>query len=345
MYKNVMLSLRRSAMLALAVVPLCQTLVNASVVPQNGLVGFWSGNDTAADSSPVHNNGSFSGSYVAGRPGGDAAFDLSTGIVYIPYNNAYDFTTYPEPPPAPGWTVGFWFNAHGVAPNSGNDTFLGEDAGPGYQPKWFIDYGYTVYGPNNQFIWHVNDWNQERIFEGSEVVSPFPSGWNQLTVVTDNIGHTVSFYLNGEGIGVSSIPGYTLETTNPLLFGQAEGLYYHGYMNDVALYDRALSAAEVLDLVNATETAPEPASLPVVAFIAGTLILVRKRGMLLGNGLAPADRNRSALTPFHQFSGVQKIQNIQFQFLQNGIRRFGGKLALAFQHIMDVGLRNTSEAR
>jgi hypothetical protein len=230
-------------------------------IPTNGLIGYWTGNNTAADASTIGNNGSFSGSYVPGGPGGDAAFDLSTGKVTVPNNTAYDgFQS------DPGWTVGFWFNTNGT--NSSSVAFLGQDNGPGFQPKWFIDYGYTVFGPNTDFVWHVNDFNTERIFLTSESVNPIPSGWNQLTVVTDNTDNLVNFYLNGQPIGADGFPSYVLETTAPLIFGDAEGLSFNGLMNNVTIYDRALSPQEVLQLQNV----PEPASaflLIGIAMLAG----------------------------------------------------------------------------
>ena len=218
-----------------------------AIMPATGLIGFWTGNHTAADSSPTANNGSFAGNYVPGRPGSGAAFDLSTGTVTIPNNQVYDlFVSYP------GWTVGFWFNTNGIAPNGGNDFFMGQDDGSGYQPKWFIDYGYTVYGPNQDFVWHVNDYNTERLFLTSNAVNPIPAGWNQLTVVVDNTGSSVTFYLNGQQIGSDSLPPYVLETDAPLVFGEVEGLTFTGLMNDVTIYNRALSAQEVLTLVDST---------------------------------------------------------------------------------------------
>lgn len=243
-------------------------VIYASEIPTGDLVGFWSGNGTAADSSPTGNNGSFSGSYAPGLNG--QAFNLGTAKVVIPYNSAYDFQN------DPGWTVGFWFNMNGITPNSSNDLFIGEDNGSGYQPKWFIDYGYTVYGPTASFVWHVNDYNTERIFLTSNTVNPVPDAWNQLTVVVDNTNSLLTFYLNGTSIGSAGLPGYELRTTAPLVFGAAEGLSFGGLMNNVAIYGRALSAAEVTDLVQATGAAPEPSTMVLLAASLGC-IGVRKR--------------------------------------------------------------------
>src|SRR5262249_13914361 len=128
--------------------------------------------------------------------------------------------------------------------------FLGQDDGPGYRPKWFIDYGYTVFHATDAFVFHVNDYNQERIFLESDPV-PFPSGWNQLTVTIDNKAFLVRFYLNGVSIGSKPIQNYVLQTHSPLIFGSAEpGLSYSGLMNNVTIYNRALSAQEVSQLVH-----------------------------------------------------------------------------------------------
>jgi hypothetical protein len=236
----------------LAAIVAARGTVRASLqIPTNGLVGYWTGDNTAADSSPTGNNGSFGGSYSPNGPQGGAAFDLSTSKVVIANNAAYDFQH------DPGWTVGFWFNTNNT--NANSSVFLGQDNGGGYQPKWFIDYGYTVFGPNSDFVWHVNDYNTERIFVVSDSVSPIPNGWNQMTVVTDNVADTVSFYLNGQSIGTRGIPNYVLETNAPLIFGGEEGLNYNGLLADVAIYDRALSPSEIPLVV------PEPGSLGLLA--------------------------------------------------------------------------------
>ena len=251
-----------------------------AMVPLNGLIGYWPGHGSAADDSPTHNNGSFGGSYVPGGPGG-SAFNLATGLVVISNNSAYNFTSYA------GWTVGFWFNTNNIPVGGNGYTFLGQDNGPGYQPKWFIDYGYTVFGPNSDFVWHVNDYNTERIFLNSDSVQPVPSGWNQLTVVTNNSAGTLSFYLNGKSIGTDSLPSYVLETNAPLIFGYAEpGLGYSGLMNNVVLYNRALTPGEVGELA----AVPEPSGLSFMLAACGLLLPVP---LLRRKRLGPTFLNRN----------------------------------------------------
>jgi hypothetical protein len=211
-------------------------------VPTNGLIGYWSGDGTAADSSPIGNNGTFGGQYAPGPTGGQA-FNLGSSKVVMPNNAAYNFTSYN------GWSVGFWFNGNGSTVNYANGLFLGQDNGSGYKPKWFVDYGSTVYvGVNDWYNFHVNDYNQERIFVSSQD-EPSPVGWNQLTVTINNTNNgTVNFYLNGQFIGSSAMGNYVLETSAPLEFGVAEGVTFNGLMADVVIYNRVLTTNEVLQL-------------------------------------------------------------------------------------------------
>ena len=237
--------MNNNKMIAVTVVLVLTLSVIASkasfTVPTNGIIGYWPADGTATDASPVGNNGSFGGSYAPGPTG--MAFNLGSAKVTIPNNPAYNFKSYN------GWSVGFWFNGNGATINNINGLFLGQDNASGYNPKWFIDYGYTVFvGNNGWYNFHVNDYNQERIFVSSQS-EPSPIGWNQLTVTIDNTNNgTVNFYLNGQSIGTAALGNYVLETTAPLVFGAAEGFSYNGLLSDVVIYDRVLSTNEVLQL-------------------------------------------------------------------------------------------------
>jgi hypothetical protein len=210
-------------------------------IPTNGLIGYWPGNGTASDLSPVGNHASFSGGFASGPTGG--AFDLTTGKPVAPHSPVYNFRSYD------GWSVGFWFNGNGSAINGANGLFLGQDNGSGFKPKWFINYGSTVYvGVNNWFSFHVNDYNEERIFINSQPVTSL-EGWNHLVVTIDNTNNCrVSFYLNGQQIGSGEMGDYVLQTTAPLIFGQAEGYSFNGLMSGVAIYNRVLSTNEIQEL-------------------------------------------------------------------------------------------------
>ncbi len=221
----------------------------APIVPPNGLVGYWTGNGNANDSSSTANNGNFAGAYVTGTFG-QQAFNLATGIVTIPDNAAYSFNQ-----TSPGWTVGFWFDG----PAGIN---VGQDVGSGCQSKWFVGYGYHV---GNAFVEHFNNPGcANEVFLASHS-TPYPSGWNQLTVV--NGGGNSTFYLNGQNIGSDA---YSAAFPNPpaaLAFGYLEPCCgYGGLLQDVVLYDRPLSASEVAGLAG-TSSVPEPATLGLLLLV------------------------------------------------------------------------------
>lgn len=235
-----------ACLIAAAILSLPATPAHADSLSA-GLIGYWTGNGNAYDTSSIDNNGSFGGSYAAGDFGQEA-FNLSTGTVEISDIPAYSFQDYP------GWTVGFWFEG-----NPG--TFLGQDDGPGELPKWFIDYGYANPGPGNTFIEHINNYGSNpRVFLPSDP-EVFPSGWNQLTVV--NGGGQVTFYLNGQNIGSDAYGGGFPDPGANLSFGYLEPCcQYSGLMQDVGLWDRALSPGEVALLASGSQPAgaPEPAT-------------------------------------------------------------------------------------
>ena len=223
-----------------------------------GLVGYWTGNGNANDSSVNGNNGTFSGDYAAGLDG--QAFDLSTGFVTIPNIGAYALGA--------NFSVGFWFNLNGGSADT-TIAFLGQDDGAGSQPKWFIDYDYLNLDAFEMLTY------PPFVHLGSNQVA-LPSGWNQFTLVSN--GGSYSYYLNGVDIGdvsnaISSLPA----PAAPLTFGFVEGgLGFGGLMQDVTLYNVALSPNQVGVLASPGPATPEPGTLALLACGAFGIGLIKK---------------------------------------------------------------------
>lgn len=226
-----------------------------AAVISNGLIGYWAGDGNVADTSTTGNNGTFSGAYVPGIIG--SAFDLSGSSVTIPDAPVYSF--------GQDFSLGFWFNGNG-APYG---VYVGQDNGPYGQPKWFFDYGYT----GGHFELHVN--GPSSAFLPTIPIS-YPEGWNHAAMVKS--GTTYRFYLNGTPIGTQTFGGTFPDPSAPLEFGNAEGIRYRGLIDEVVLYDRALSGPEV----SLIATVPELSTGMLGLF--GTIRVIFRRSRNSRNG-------------------------------------------------------------
>ena len=237
-----------------------------SVTP-NTLIGKWTLDGNAKDSSSIANHGSFNGNYVEGIHG--QAADLSSGKVLISDIPAYTFGS--------AFSVGFWFNMNGET----SGVFLGQDDGAYEHPKWFIDY--NVYH-GSRFDFHVN--GPSKTYVPSDQV-PISSGWNQFTFVKN--GNDYGFYLNGINIGHQTFNGTFPDPVSNLIFGYAEpGHLFSGLMDDVVLYNRALTDEEIADLVD-DKFPPEliasiPADNALAVGIGSNIVLTFSEGVKAGNG-------------------------------------------------------------
>jgi hypothetical protein len=269
--------LSKTVLTAIVALAVCLLLINSQARADslaNGLVGYWTGNGNALDSSPIGNNGSFAGSYAEGLFG-QLAFNVGTGPVVIPDVPAYSFEN------DPGWTISFWFDG-----NPG--TFVGQDDGAGELPKWFIDYGYANPGPSDTFIEHFNNYGSDpRVFLASDPVA-FPSGWNELAVV--NTPDEVTFYLNGTDIGSDAYSGGFPDPTADLEFGYLEPCcQYGGLLQDIGIWSVPLAPAEIEELASGVQPfdTPPPANTPEPGTASLILIgfgLLHRRLIKRGNG-------------------------------------------------------------
>ena len=227
---------------------------HASVIglPANniGLVGYWSFNEgtstIAHDYSGNGNNGTLSttGStlpqWVPGKFGTALNFDGSSNFAYVNSNlpTVLQLTN--------TGTVSAWVNPastydyHSTVMVGAGDVY-GEQAGYGLNfhsgtLQGEISHGYSGGGDNNIGV------------AGTLV----PLGvWTLLTLTWD--GSNVYLYINGveqasttQTIDVSTVPSYsTFGIGAETLNGSPAGLYFPGSIDDVRVYDRALSATEV----------------------------------------------------------------------------------------------------
>ena len=80
----------------------------------------------------------------------------------------------------------------------------------------------------------------------------FENSWVQIFVTVDRTSNTETFYFDGAPMSSGSLG--TLGSIGPFRakIGTLGSYYFNGLIDDVRVYDRALSAAEVAALYNAT---------------------------------------------------------------------------------------------
>lgn len=206
-----------------------------------GLVGWWSldeGAGTAAgDSSPSRLNGVLRNDpvWVPGKRRGALNFDGRDDYVEI----AKDPRLYLHGP----FTVAAWVNV-GTLPKSEFGMYVFSD--------------YTAEGSRStfalrilpsgvaQFFWQTEDMNVSHAGSSTRLA---PGMWVHLAGVWD--GTTRTIYVNGAAEGTNATPLPRPDQRGAVSIGRPgsfNGLYFSGRIDDVRIYNRALSTVEVLSL-------------------------------------------------------------------------------------------------
>jgi hypothetical protein len=216
----------------------------SGVVLGDGPVSYWrlgeQSGTTAVDSGPGGNTGAYNGGTTLGVPGAivsdtnsAAAVNGTSGYVSVADNPNLDITG--------NMTLEMWAKPgllNGTTQTTLHKGTSASAAGPGWQ--------YRV------SITSANRW-KAILFVGSasiaitdNVDTLSTSRWDYLVVARN--GSTMTFYVNAQSVGSTSISGPTNSTSGMLAFGRAGGYsnyYYNGSIDEVAIYGTALSPGQI----------------------------------------------------------------------------------------------------
>ncbi|MFH0731272.1 MAG: LamG domain-containing protein [Pseudomonadota bacterium] len=225
-----------------------------AAAPRNGLVAEYLFDGSANDTSGNGNNGTVYGAALVpdrfGKTNGAYNFGGThyigiPGAVSIPINN--------DP-----YTIDAWIKPSVMGVNS----IIGWGSYGNYSqinairlsPTGIIHY------------WWSNDLGVTTI--------DLREAWHQVTVTYD--GQSRKMYLDSELIG-SDVPGeHSVPTASNLTIGLAySGQYFNGILDDIRIYNRALSVAEIQDLF-AVQSVPATGMCGLIA-AAGVLLVLGKR--------------------------------------------------------------------
>lgn len=201
-----------------------------------GLVGYWP-LDTGADDASgngVHGVVEAGDNAWVNDPergavyqsGGGSSIDLGDAVIPV-LDASTDFT----------WS--FWVNPNETA---NNNIVLGNRYSPDgtdFAPREFIKFTPTA------FEWHFNDAGEN---VGNDETAFEVGVWSHNLVVKS--GTTLTYYRNGVVIGSGEVTGNPLNP-QPLYIGGQNGVEnFSGLLDEVAIFNRALSPAEVTDVYN-----------------------------------------------------------------------------------------------
>jgi len=210
-----------------------------SYVPTNGLVGYWPFNGNANDESGNGNNGTVNGATLTADRFGVAnrAYSFDGVSDFISMSNA-PFTTFP-------FSISGWIFCNN---NSGQNHIigLGELTGPTNKRLFFN--GLAQIGSSG-----MND-----ISTASNISTI--GNWHHLVVVISNYDvNSVSFYLDGTLLGGNTTAGANVPfplNNSGFTIGKHVGDFANGMIDDVGLWNRLLTADEVLALYNGCYVTP-----------------------------------------------------------------------------------------
>jgi hypothetical protein len=218
-----------------------------------GLVAHYPFDGNANDATPYNNHGTIGGNPVFeasthpnGAGGQNIKFDGDRDSVYVA--NAVqlisDYTT-----------VSFWIRVDGQNVSIAESYVI--DFGH-WDQRWKISLPqhlkivWTTNGNNTQFPKFISDMDSG---DGNEMVKGF---WWFVTMVHDGAKDLI--YVNGQLVNSKPVPTKLNSTSRPMVFGSNPiegGQYFQGALDNVKIYNKALSANEIARLFNTGTTGTE----------------------------------------------------------------------------------------
>jgi hypothetical protein len=202
-------------------------------VSRSGLVGEWLFTANANDTS----GGEHDGTVVNGAPLAADRFGASNQAYQFngsnqlidcgnPSDNSLDIGT--------NATISLWCKYPGTPAEW--STFLGKDVGQYTNNKWIFCYSVGA------LHWHFNGSAADDLFSSAWL--PTANLWYHVVVVKSGMDY--SFFINAAAWGSDAT---TADVPYPiaadLTIGNAEALYFSGTLDDVRIYNRAITADEV----------------------------------------------------------------------------------------------------
>ena len=233
---------------------LCGTALAQPLMIENGLVSYWQFDNGAADSIGNNDGTIYGAASVTGKIGNALKFDGVNDYVEFGDIDAIDLYAGQDVTWA-GWFKINPNNKYGVIMDKREYSDDGWNGLAVWRNPSNNHIGVKLYANNNSFA-----------ISGSSITT---QGWHYVAVVCDR-SDTMVMYIDGVvdgSVNISSFASLDLSTDADFTIGKrsdSRSIYtpFNGMIDDVAVYNRALSAQEVYQIYSV----PEPATLLLLGF-------------------------------------------------------------------------------
>jgi hypothetical protein len=205
-----------------------------SYVPTSGLVGWWPFNGNANDESGNNNNGTVNGATLSADRFGNAnkAYQFNNQNITVPNFNVNNGSL----------SLSFWFN-----PNNVNTTMRLITHSWNYNNmssfSTHIDQQQLLYGYLGGVTRDISN-GQHHLWSPNTILS---NQWQHYILVAT--GNVSRLYLNGNLLDTTITPNLK-NSQNILYFGGDNSFPYFGYLDDIGIWNRALTQQEITNLYN-----------------------------------------------------------------------------------------------
>jgi hypothetical protein len=202
-----------------------------------GAVGYWRAEGNAQD-SVGGNNGTLQGgaTFAAGEVGQAFRFNGTTGYVSVPDAPSLDLTA--------AVTLEAWINPASLAFPSNFGTVVAKSNYPNR------NYGLWVFRDGSLHLSYVNSSGVNVAFNSAPGLIHV-GVFTHVAGVIDTAAGVMQIYVNGQLVASQATAGPMVPNTDPLTIGAADAgptNFFNGLIDEVGVFNRALSAAEIQDL-------------------------------------------------------------------------------------------------
>jgi hypothetical protein len=233
---------------ALALLTLFCTSAHAqlpSYLPADGLVGWWPFNGNANDESGNGNDGVVVGASITSDRHGslNGAYDFNgvDNFINVASNNQLLLN-------GNEFTISAWVTHSGI--NDIDKNIVVKSNGIQNQPKWIFWYKASINSPSGL------GFASNQVMLGGSSNPVLLNNWYHYLV--KKTSDSLSLYINGNVSFSGSFQFTNSNTTADMRFGGQElsggGQWWLGKLDDIAIYNRALTEQEIQNLYTATNT-------------------------------------------------------------------------------------------